>query len=380
MAYQASNIIRISETISASGLSTANFTSYLIFAPSSELPSSPAFAHDTWESFSSTAAIQAAGFPTTSETYKAAAKILGSTPATSSVTIYGRNSADTDWPTTLNKARNSLWWYWSVFTADVYASIPAVLAIAAWCETNNSAFMNCQTGTNATEIRTQSATDDICTQLNALGYRHTFTAAHATDAYAGLALTKFFAAVNYSGTNTTITGDYKKSPGVAAEDLTDTAYTAMVNKKCMFYTIVANDGSEDSGRWINTYSHSTYGEWMDDVVNLDSFVNAMRVGLYNTLTAAKKLPQTPRGQAVLLGEARKICKQFVANDYLGPRDYTNPDTGDSAYTVGYEILTDANDILDLSDTDRAARKAYPISIRLFRAGAIHFVDLDLTIY
>lgn len=381
MSYPVSNIINITTYISAAGLNTANFASYLIFAPAAELPK--AFKNDTYRTYSSLKAMAADGFATTGETYKAATKILSSTPATESVTVWGRNGADTDWPTTLNKAANVLWWYWTVVTADVYASIPAVLAIAGWCDANGVFFPNCQTGSNATDIRNPSNTTDVATQLTTLGYRRCFTAAHATDAYAGLALTKWFASVNYSATNSTITGEFKKSPGVAAEDLSDTATSSMMKdtKKCTFYTVVDNQGSTDSGRWINTITHSTYGEFIDDVVNLDAFINAMRVGLYNTLAGqTTKLPQTPRGQAVLLGEARKVCKQFVDNGYLGPRNYTSPDTGEETYTLGYEILTAADDILNLSDADRAAREAYPITIRIFRAGAIHIVDLTANVY
>ena len=117
------------------------------------------------------------------------------------------------------------------------------------------------------------------------------------------------------------------------------------------------------------------------MVNLDAFVNFLRVGLYNALAnQTTKLPQTPVGQAVLIGAAKRICEQFVRNNYLGPRNYTDPDTGLDAYTVGYEILTKAEDILDLSDADRDTRLAAPIRVRVFRSGAIHAVDVSVDVY
>ncbi|MGH9932945.1 MAG: DUF3383 family protein, partial [Pyrinomonadaceae bacterium] len=293
MSYPATNIIRINANIRPSGLATANFASGTVFAPQTELP--VGFSPDTRRVYFDLAGL-AEDFADTTETYKAAAKFLGGIPATREVTVYGRATADTTWPQTLNKARNIFWWYWTFVTAPVLAVKADVLAIAEWCEGVGSLFVNSQTGAGATEIRDIADIDDIATQLTTLGYRHVYTAAHATDAYAGFALAKQFARVNYNGVRTTITGEFKKSPGVAAESLTATAYSAMQldTKKVTFYTVVDNQGSTDQGRWLNTYSHSTYGEFIDDIVNLDAFINFLTTNLYNTLAGQiTKLPQTP---------------------------------------------------------------------------------------
>ncbi|MNQ83777.1 hypothetical protein D3C85_988780 [compost metagenome] len=244
-------------------------------------------------------------------------------------------------------------------------------------------FIDNQTGASVVEIRDPSDVDDITTQLTTAGFRHVYTAAHATDAYSGSALAKHFAAVNYSADRSTITGEFKKSPGVPAESLTGTAYSAMqsAKKKATFYTVVDNQGSIDSGRWLNTTTHSTYGEFIDDVVNLDACVNFLTTALYNVVAnQPTKLQQTPVGQAVLIGAARATMQQFINNGYLGPRNYIDPDDGLEKYTAGFEILTKPEDILDLSDEDRDAHKSAPLRIRLFRAGSIHVVDVDLDVY
>lgn len=380
MSFPATQIIRVNANIRPAGLATANFASATVFAPQTELP--VGFLPDTRRVYFDPDSL-AADFADTTETYKAAFKFLGGIPATFQVTVYGRATADTTWPQTLNKARNQFWWYWTLVTAPVLAVKADVLAIAEWCEGVGSMFVNSQTAASATEIRDIADLDDIATQLTTLGYRHAYTAAHATDAYAGNALAKQFARVNYNGTRTTITGEFKKSPGVAAESLTDTAYASMLldTKKVTFYTVVDNQGSTDQGRWINTRSHSAFGEFIDDVVNLDACVNFLTTNLYNTLAGQiTKLPQTPVGQAVLIGAAKAVCEQFIANGYLGPRVYTDPDDGLEKFTLGYEILTKPEDILTISDAERDARKAAPLRIRLFRAGAIHVVDVDLDVY
>lgn len=380
MSYPASNIINVVANISAAGLATANFASATLFAPQTELP--VGFSPDTRRDYFTLTALSE-DFADTTETYKAAQRWLGGTPATRQLTVYGVATADATRVATLNKARNVFWWYWTLWTAPILAVKADVIAIAQWAEDNGSMFVNSQTGASATEIRDPGDTDDIATQLTTLGLRHVYTAAHATDAYSGNALAKHFAAVNYSAISSTITGEFKKSPGVAAESLTATAYSAMQSdtKKAVFYTVIDNQGSTDQGRWLNTKTHSTYGEFIDDVVNLDAFINFLTTALYNTLAGQPtRLPQTPVGQAVLIGTARNVCQDFIANGYLGPRNYVSPETGLNAYTIGYEILTKPEDILDLSDADRAARKSAPLVIRLFRAGAIHVVDVALYVF
>lgn len=380
MSYPATNIIQVNTRISPAGLGNANFASAMLFAPESELP--VGFAVDTYRTYFNLPGLSE-DFADTTETYKAAQRWLGGTPATREIKVWGTADLDLTRAATLNKARNLLWWYWTMWTAPILAVKADVLAIAQWCEDNTSMFIDNQTGASATEIRDPVDVDDIASQLTLAGFRHVFTPAHATDPYSGSALAKHFAAVNYSAERSTITGEFKKSPGVIAESLTATAYSAMQSdkKKATFYTVVDNQGSTDAGRWLNTYTHSTFGEFIDDVVNLDACVNFLTTALYNVVAnQPTKLPQTPVGQSVLIGTARSILQQFIANGYLGPRNYLDPDDGLEKYTIGYEILTKPEDILDLSDADRDARKSAPLRIRLFRAGAIHIVQCDIDVY
>ncbi|ACG60368.1 hypothetical protein phiPLPE_46 [Iodobacter phage PhiPLPE] len=380
MSYDVNNIIQINTAISPQGLGFANFASAVMFAPETELP--VGFLKDTYRVYNSMKSL-AVDFPSTTETYKAMNRWLGGIPATRSVTVWGAATADATPVVTLDKANNQLWWYWSFFTAPIYADVTKVNLIAQWHNTNERFFMDCQTGANATAIRDQALNTDIASVLTTSGVRFASTVAHATDPYAGIAVCKWAAAVNYSAAKSTITLEGKKLSGVTAEDLTDTAYAAMTKptKKCGFYTIVDLQGSVDNGRFINSWTHSSYGEYIDDVVNLSAFVNYLKVSLYNAIeNQTTKLGQDPIGQSVLIGAARAVCEQFVRNDYLGPRNYTDPDDGVYKYTAGYEILTKPEEILNLLDADRAARKAAPLRIRIFRKGAIHQVAVDVNVY
>tara|TARA_R110000772_G_scaffold109924_1_gene213289 strand:- start:5890 stop:7032 length:1143 start_codon:yes stop_codon:yes gene_type:complete len=380
MSYNIDNITPINVRISPQGLGYANFGSACGFAPEAELP--VGFDTDTRRVYTSLSDLSV-DFADTTETYKMARYWLSGTPRMSSLTIWGVDSTDATWATTLNKARNEFWWFFTFVTADVYAIKADAEAIASWSNDNESWFQNCQTGANATAIRTPATVDDIATNLTSAGIRFAGTLAHATDPYAGIKLCVPFAKVNYTATNSTITGEGKVLSGVVGEDLTGTAYAAMkqATKKCQFYTKVENKGSVDAGRVINTWSHSSYGEYMDDVINLSAFTNGLGVALYNAVfNQTTKLGQDPEGQAVLIGEAKSLCETYIANGYLGPRFYTDPDDGIEKFTAGYEILTQPEDILNLTDIDRDARKSSPLRIRLFRKGAIHSAPVDVDVY
>lgn len=379
MSYPASNIIQINTRFTGGGLTTANFASAVLFVPASEAPST--LQPDTFKTYFNLTQL-GEDFPLDTETYKASERFLGSIPRPRSMQVYIRNEEDTSWTETLNKARNAKWWYISLFTKDVYESEALVDQCAQWCDSNGSIMPNNVTGDMAVQVRDENVTDDIASKMTAKGYRHVFTATHATDPYAGNALIVHYASVNYSGTNTAITGTGKKSPGLVAEELTASEYTAMQDpkKRSTFYTMVDLQGSTDTGRWLNTRTHSTYGEYIDDVINIDALINDINVTLYNTImNQPTKLPQTTIGQAILIGALRNVCDRYITNGVLGERNYINPDNGQTEYTRGYEILTVPEAILDLTDPEREARLSAPLRLRVFRAGAIESAIVDIEI-
>lgn len=379
MSYDVNNIIRITARLSSAGLAYANFGKAVLFAPEAEKPVGSSV--DTFAVYTKLEDL-AEDYASTTETYKAASRWFSMLPKPRELTVYIRsNVTDSDTVVaTLTKAADVLWWYWTFFTKDVYADEANIPGIAVWADANGRMVPNCST---AAGIRDPLVTNDIASTLTTAGSRHIYTLSHATDDYAGIALAAHFATVNYAQTNSTITGEFKKLPGIPAEDLSGTAYATMNSaaKKAVFYTKTELQGSVDNGRVINSTTHSTYGEYIDDVVNLDAFINDVKVSVYNALTGqTTKAPQTPIGQAILLSAAEESCQRYVANGFLGPRTYTNPDNGLDEYSPGYVILSKPEDILTLSDADRAARKSAPIRIRVHRAGAIHGVDIDIDIY
>lgn len=379
MSYGVDNIIRVVTRLSPGGLAFANFGLAMLFSPEAEKPAGMAV--DTFRVYNKLSDVQV-DFADTTETYRAAARWLGMIPQPRELRIYARsNITDSDTVlTTLGKAADSTWWYWTFFTKDVYADEINFPALAVWGDANVRFIPNCSLSAG---VRDPAITTDIASILTAAGSRRTYTMSHATDPYAGISFAALFAAVNYNQARSTITGEFNKLPGVAAESLTATEYAAMKlpTKKAIFYTQVDLQGAIDNGRVINSITHSAFNEFADDVSNLDAFVNAVEVGLFGvTSNQTTKLPQTPAGQAMLIGSAKETCERYISNGYLGPRNYTDPDDGVEKFTAGYEILTKPEDILDLSDSERSARQSAPIRVRIFRAGAVHLADISVDVY
>lgn len=385
MAYDVGNIIRLQTNISPNGLGVANFGSGMFFCLDSERPASETA--DTFKTYDLDSFTDA--FATSTHIYEAVANHWFTSAPTGprDIKVWFVNSEDADWSTTLNKAANATYWFINLFDEDTYAVKADVLEIAIWSLANQRYFPNCQTGTACAAIRDQNDDTDIASQLQATGNRFAHTIAHATDPYAGVSLMKWYARVNYEATDSTITGNLKTTQGVVSEELEASEYAAMKTKNVSFYTTVSSAGEEDVGNWIVGQTHSSNGEYPDDIFNVAAFSNYVQVYSYNYLRGqTTKAPQTPKGYAGLLREVEKVGllfsdpTKYSGNGYLGPRNYTDPDTSEDAYTdTGFVMLSQANDILDITSTARAAREAAVVRYRLYPAGAIQAVDIIQTI-
>ncbi|MDH0758013.1 DUF3383 domain-containing protein [Pseudomonas juntendi] len=375
MPYPAENIINIVTNIRAAGLGTANFGAGMVFADF-DSSTDTTFAGGTYRDYGDPAAI-AEDFGITSDVYRAGLAWFSAVPKPKSLRVYLRQEDDSPIESLNDAINKRIWFYWFEFETTIRANAADVLAMQVAADAAGKFWGYT---TNDAAVRDPAVTTDIVSQAKAQGSRRMFLLSHASAPYAGFELAAVFSRVNFNAANSTITGEFKKLPGIVAEDLPLTSYSAMRQKGAVFYTTVETGGQEDAGRVINSKTTSSFGEYIDDVFNLDGFVNTLRVNLYNALTnVPTKLAQTPEGQQVLIDAAAQVGQRFIDNGYLGARQYTSPETGDEVLSDGYEILSKAEDILGLTDAERSERLAAPIIMRLFRAGAIHAVDVTVNV-
>lgn len=375
MPYPAENIINIVTQIRSAGLGTANFGAGMVFADA-DSTTSAGFAEGSYRDYGGATAV-AVDFNIASDPYLAALAWFSAVPKPKTLRIYRRQTDDSPLESFNDAINKRIWFYWFEFETSVRASDADVLALAAAADAESKFFAFTS---NSAAIRDPSATTDIASAAKAQGTRRFFVMSHATAPYAGFELAAVFSRVNFNAANTTITGEFKKLPGIVAEDLDQTSYSAMVQKGAVFYTQVETGGEVDYGRVINSKTTSTFGEFIDDVFNLDAFVNYLRVAEYNAVaTVPTKLKQTPDGQQVLIDAGVQIGERFIDNGYLGARNYTDEETGEQKVSRGYLMLSKAEDILSITDAERSARGAAPIRMRVHRAGAIHSVDVTVNV-
>ena len=382
MSYPVSKIVQIQISLAAAGLSPANFAKGVFFVPLNESPEEKRGSYEVvgsndWGTM----------FEATTETYKALTSFFGGIPEPEELILWYPSEQDNGVSGTLDSAWDQIgWWFWTFFDAPTMADTAKCEQIAAWCESKKAFFANFQVGSNAADIRNPAKSDDLLSKLKASGFRYhacgtseAVTAA-GVEPYGFMKLAKWFMKVNYNGTNSTIRANYQKLAGLQAENLDGTKRSALEAKGGWWYGTAELQGSSDVGRVFNAKTTSAYNENIQDVVNLAAFENALSVALYNVVTDnVNYARQDVAGQQQVLNAAARIGNQYINNGFLGERSYISNETGESVTTIGYEINGKAEDILKLTDEQRASALCAPFSITIYRKGFIEKAPVQINV-
>lgn len=189
---------------------------------------------------------------------------------------------------------------------------------------------------------------------------------HAAAELMGIALTTV-----WTGVNTAKTVKFKQQASVTSDD----KITVNEAKKCRrlginYYTDYAGVNMLAEGVMLG-------GTFIDETTGLDAFINAVQVQAFNTLQGQPtKIPQTDRGQEILISSIKIVGEQFKDNGFLGLGKWTLGDLGGLSYgdqINGYYFYSDSFEMQDTAD--REARKMMPINCALKLAGAGHSVDI-----
>lgn len=416
MAYSVDNIIPVNVIIGAAGLGYADFTTAFVFADASDLPSDaePAilteggekleteqgeaitpenipvttrgvgFPVDTYRDYDGTTEL-GNDFGTGSELYLIATRYFAQIPRPSSITVWMKNPEDESLIATLNKADEAAWRY-NYFLKAADCTDENLLVLSDWSDTNNHPIWHTNTDDDVID---QSITDDIVSQLSKKGNRHMFVGWRAPEAvetdpsqaYSMVQVAATFAKFRPNGLNTAITAEYQVLPGIDGDELLSRHYTALKAKKAVFFTPVELAGQKDTCRVINSVAMSSYGEFIDDVINIDVLKNHLQVDGYNYIAnVGTKRPLTPKGYEGLLNIITGTLKRFYDNGVLGEGNYTDEETGEEKNAkFGYVILSRAEDVLKLTSAQRKKREFPPTKILVILARAGHVAELNVTV-
>ncbi|MCR5990768.1 DUF3383 family protein [Enterobacter ludwigii] len=415
MAYSVDNIIPVNVIIGAAGLGYADFTTAFVFADASDLPKDePAilteggekletekrvailpemvpvtargedFPVDTFRDYSGATDI-GKDFGTESEIFLIATRYFAQIPRPSSLTVWMKNPEDESLIATVNKANEAAWRYNYFFKAEDFSD-ENLLVLSDWSDTTDHPVWYTNTDD---EVIDQSETNDIVSRLAKKGNRHMLVGWRAPEAveidpsqaHSMVQVAATFAKFRPNGLNTAITAEYQVLPGIDGDELTTSHYNALKAKKAVFFTPVELAGQKDSCRVINSLSMSSYGEFIDDVINIDVLKNHLQVDGYNHIAnVGTKRPLTPRGYESLLNVLTDTLKRFYNNGVLGEGTYTDEQTGEEKTAkFGYVILSKAEDVLSLTKAQRKKREFPPTKILVILSRAGHVAELNVTV-
>lgn len=221
-----------------------------------------------------------------------------------------------------------------------------------------------------------ATTTDIAYQMKALGYKRTFVQYSSSDANASISAAARILTTDFRGNNTVITLKFKQQPGVVAESLNTTQANSAAAKNANIFV------NYNNGTAIIQEGVMADGTFTDIVTGTDWLAVTIQNALYNLLyTSTTKIPQTDQGMQLLTTECERVCGQGVINGLLAPGVWNANGFGvikqGDYLSKGFYVYAPSVD--DQDQADRAARMATPIQIAAKLAGAIHSVDVAITV-
>lgn len=248
------------------------------------------------------------------------------------------------------------------------------LAVASYIEASTTKHFYVATTQEAGSISPVS-TIDLAYLMSQARYAKSAVQYSSTNAYAAISMMGKQLTVNYSGSNTAQTLMYKQEPGIVPENLDQTAENALAAKNCNAFVQIDNNTN------IIMPGVCSSGDFIDSLIGADALALAVQTDIYNPLYTNPKVSQTDSGIHILTTIAEQTCLRFQNAAFLAPGIWTGPSFGSlqngQLMEKGYYVYSPP--IGQQSIASRAARLSSPIQIAAKLAGAVHTVDVSITV-
>lgn len=264
---------------------------------------------------------------------------------------------------------------WYACTVAATATDDEVLQAAALIEAASPTRTIGFTTQSTAELDSSQTT--LGDRLKAAGYTRTTLLYSSSSPVAEASLEGRKATVDFEGSGTTITLMFKQLPGVSPEYLKTTQADALANRNINVLAAYQTDTS------ILQYGRTCGGWYIDEVHGLDWLQNRVQTDLWNLLyTTTTKIGQTDAGATTLVNCVNASLEQGVRNGLIAQNGQWNG-TGFGALSKGDTLPSGyyvyIQPMAEQSQSERDARKAPPIQIAVKLAGAIHTVDVSITV-
>lgn len=263
-------------------------------------------------------------------------------------------------------------WYMVCVAPD--ASDDSIVEAAGLIEAASPSRMIGFTTQNSTEIDS-TASSTLGSRLKGLGYNRTILVYSSDSPVAAASVFGRMATINFEGSNTTLTLKFKQLPGVTAENLRSSQAEALKSHNVNAFCAYQNDTS------ILQEGITSGGWFIDETHGLDWLQNRVETDLWNLLYTSKKVGQDESGATAIVSCVNKSLGQGVTNGLIAPGVWNGDafgalESGDTLST-GYYVYIQPFD--EQSQSDREARKAPPIQIAVKLKGAVHFINVTITV-
>ena len=317
-------------------------------------------------------------FNDTTPEYKCASVFFSQSPQPSMVYVGALQSGENALQALqrLRTATNS--WYCVTFAlSSTNAPTNTQLqSIATYVEGCSPSTIFCYTTQDSSVLSSTSTADIASTLSTASGYDRTFIQYSSSNPYAAVSIFGVFATVNYSGNNTCTEAAFRSEPTITPEVLQPAQSQTLDSKNCNYFATYA------SGNSFVQKGVCCSGKWIDSVIGVDAFINALQVAGINCLQGLPKVPLTPSGVSTLEAYYTRVCEQFVTCGLLGKGRIWNGQsigalTNGSTLPEGYYIYCPS--VNSLSQAQIQQRMAPVMTICVNLAGAINSSQINVSV-
>lgn len=295
--------------------------------------------------------------------------------STTAVGVVAGYAAETPVACATALADKSSAWYGLSFAAATTPTDDQLVDVAAFIETTTVSRILGITATNITTLESTTTTD-IASRLKALLYKRSVVVYSTASSYAVVSMMARAFSVNFAANRSTITLMYKTLPGIIAETLTETQAQVLQSKNCNVYVNYNNDTA------IVQYGVMSSGAYFDEIHGLDWASDAIQNAAYNLLyTSGTKIPQTEAGINQIVTTISGVCNEAVNNGLIAGGTWNADGFGQlqrgQYLKEGYYIY--AQPLALQAQADREARKSPPIQVAFKLAGAVHQIDVIVSV-
>lgn len=264
-------------------------------------------------------------------------------------------------------------WYGAYYTGDIETQ--DAIDTAALISASTPPHICCFTGKDTDELD-GTQTSSLGYELAQQGNNRVFEMYSSTNDNAAVSVLGRMSTVNFEGSNTTITLMFKQCPGVEPEYLTTSQANALQKNNVNVFAAYQNDTS------ILQYGTMSGGWFIDEVHGLDWLQNRVETDLWNLLyTTTTKIGQDESGMTAILSTVNSSLEAGVRNGLIAPGVWNGDEFGTlkrgDTLTTGFYVYIQPLD--EQAQADREQRKAPPIQTAVKLKGAVHSIDVTITV-